>query len=41
LQVFVGLYNEMDLTRLTAIDAVTGEQYENDLFPLSLSGNFD
>ncbi len=41
LQVFVGLYNEVDLTRLTAIDAVTGEQYENDLFLLTLSGNFD
>ena len=34
LEVYAGLYNEADVTRLNVLDAVTGIPYENDLFPI-------
>ncbi|MBC7871948.1 MAG: hypothetical protein H7Y09_13975 [Chitinophagaceae bacterium] len=41
IRIYAGLYREADVTRLMAFDAVTGERYADDLFPLSLSGKSD
>ncbi|GAB4528161.1 MAG: hypothetical protein OHK0046_46680 [Anaerolineae bacterium] len=34
LRVYAGLYREADVSRLEAVNAATGERYENDLFPI-------
>lgn len=36
LQLFTGLYQEADVTRLQAVDASTGERFTDDLFPVLL-----